>query len=252
MPPRAGPYATFPWNRGIRRIRKIFLKPKAHLHTRSSKNFYLTEPPFCGIIKVSGFFCSRISLVLAKYNLHQKFNFFFDIKSTKKEPAALRQALLAAYIPQGLAELRYPHSRNLLLALLDERDLVGLAVNFKSELTLRIRDLHGPIRLSHAIRELINNCTLRIIGLTSAGLALLGLRSFFNCSLIQIALLRKVTINCYLIRNLLTACIPEDLRRNNYCLLVTVLIDEGVLEISRIHILLFLIESLLTPQWGGP
>lgn len=133
-----------------------------------------------------------------------------------------------------------------LLTLLNQCNLEGLAVDLEAELTLGVGDFHLTIRRSHAIRKLINDCTLRIIGLTGAGLVLLGLRSFLNRSLIQVALLREVTINRHLIADLLTTGIPEDLRRNYYRLLDAVLVDEGVLEISRIHILLFLLESLLT------
>ena len=130
-----------------------------------------------------------------------------------------------------------------LLTLLHQRNLVGLAIDLKAELTLRIDDLNFAICLSHTIRKLINDPTLHIVGLASAGLALLGLRSFLNRSLIQEALPREVAINCYLVRNLLTARSPEDLSRNNNSALDAVLVDEGVLEISRIHAFFFLLAE---------
>ena len=132
---------------------------------------------------------------------------------------------------------------NRLLTLLNQCNFVSLTINFKSELTLRIRDLDCAIRLSHAVRKLINNPTLRIVGLTSTRLALLGLRSFLNRSLIQEALTSQITINSYLIRNLLTTRSLEDLGRNNNSALDAVLVDEGVLEISRVHTFFFLLEE---------
>jgi len=123
-----------------------------------------------------------------------------------------------------------------LLTLLNKCDLEGLAVDLEAKLTLGVGDFNLTIRRNHAIRKLINNCTLSIIRLAGAGLTLLGLRSFLNHSLIQVALLREVAVNRHLIADLLTTSIPEDLRRNYYRLLNTVLVDEGVLEISRIHI----------------
>ena len=121
----------FSRNRARSRIRKIF--PKIQIFAYASRRLLHTFSIF-----KSG-------------TLHQKFNFFFDIKVQKKEPAALRQALLAVYIPQGLAELRHPHShsRNLLLALLDERDLVGLTIDHEAELSLRINYLGHAKLLSH-------------------------------------------------------------------------------------------------------
>ena len=141
-------------------------------------------------------------------------------------------------------------AEGLFITFLHQRNLKSFTVDLEAKLALGVCNLNLAIRLSHAICKLIDDRTLRLIGLASAGLALLGLRGFLNLSLIQVALLRKVTINRHLITDLLTTGVPEDLRRNYYRLLDAVLVDEGVLEISRIHILLFLLESLLNGTFG--
>ena len=127
-------------------------------------------------------------------------------------------------------------------SLLHDGNLINLAVDLKVELTLRIRDLNRPIILSHAIGKLIHNSSLSIIRL--AGAALLG-RRIFNWGHLNIALLRKITLNRELIGNLLSTCGPEDLSRNNNGTLNSILVNKGVLEISRIHV-----NSLNSRLWS--
>ena len=146
-------------------------------------------------------------------------------------------------MPRALFEGGRIPSDPVLLTLLDKRYLVGVTIDLEAELALGVRNLNDPILLQNRSAQQINKTTLRIVRLTSARLAGLGGRRFLNSSLIQIPKICQVTINRYLVGNLLPTSLPEDLSRDDNSLLVAVLVDESVLEISRIHILLFLLES---------
>ena len=119
-------------------------------------------------------------------------------------------------------------------SLLHDGNLINLAIDLEVELTLRIRDLYRPIILSHAIGKLIHNSSLSVIRLARARLS--GECRFLSRRHIHIALLRKITLDRKLIGNLLSTCGPEDLSRNNNGTLNSILVNKGVLEISRIHV----------------
>ena len=135
---------------------------------------------------------------------------------------------------------------NLSLTLLNQRQFVDVAINRELNLTLHVSNLARTILLTNDLLQEGNDLPLGFVGLPCAGLGNLGLRSFLNRSLIQITKLREILINCHLVGNLLPASILEDCRRDNDSLLDAVLINEGVLEISRVHAVLF----LLNPHGG--
>ena len=99
-------YATFP------ELPKTsnWLRPK--MHTGSSKEFCLTGPHFCGIIKVSGFFC----------------------------PAHVKKRSRTGRLPYGSIKKRYYASE--LSALLNKSDFVHLTINREAQLTLFVHNLN--------------------------------------------------------------------------------------------------------------
>ena len=216
LPRRTRAYGFFPWIHGphtpIRKIPRILLK----LAYDISVNFHLTEPHFCGIIKVMAFFWLALR------------------KRKTRTPFGIRVSTLKSLY---------------LSALLNESNLIRLTIDLEMELTLRVSYLRFTIlviRFVHRIDEKINDLTLSIIRLAGPCSRGLGLRGFLNLSLILVPLLSQIARNSDRIANLLSASLLKDVCRNNNSLRGSVLVGERILDVSRVH------ATLLHGTWGGP
>ena len=139
-----------------------------------------------------------------------------------------------------------------LLALLHKSELEDFTLKAEPNLPFGVDGLNvvSDEIVSYGLSENVHDLALRLVRLAGAGL--LGLRSFFNRSLIQITLGRKILIDGSLVTDAIATGLAEHFRWNHYCALHAVLVSESVFEITRIHASSFKKEMLKQSCWGGP